>query len=225
MPSLSDSDAISFFTRMLELGRAERFDEIREIARQDGRDKLASLGNRGHRLIRDFWFQLPPGDTDALIKAIAIYEDAIRFTGSVSFNRDILIYRFGGDNTTLDWVLSNTNYWYYGKKSRSLAEYEADLAESAARRSAAEKRDYARHIEAARRHAAKATQGLYNAVRREDVKAVAALLGKGAAPAVCGPDGRSVAALAVEIGNEDIIEMLREASRSSQMGIGRQGTS
>lgn len=219
---LSDSEAISFFTRMVELGRAEQFDEIREIAREDRGAQLASLGNRGLRLIWNFWCQLPPDDAKALIKAIAIYEDAVRFTGSISFNRDILTYRIGGDNTTLDWVLRNTNYWYYGKKARSLGEYEADLAESAARRSAAEERDYARHIEAAHRNAAKATQGLYNAVRRKDVKAVIALLANGADPAVCGPDGRSVEALALELGNEDIIEMLREASSSSQMDISKQ---
>jgi hypothetical protein len=222
MQILSDSDAISLFIHMVELARAERFEEIRDLARVDRGAQLASLGPRGLRLIRDFWFQLPFDEADALIKAIAVYEETARFTGSISFNRDILTYRTGGDNTTLDWVLRNTNYWYYGKKARSLAEYEADLAESAARQAAAYERDYARHVEAAGRHAVKATQVLFNAVRRKDVKAVAALLAKGADPSVCGPDGRSVMNLAVELGNVGIIEMLREASGTVQRDINKQ---
>jgi ankyrin repeat protein len=63
---------------------------------------------------------------------------------------------------------------------------------------------------------------LFNAVRRKDVKAVAALLAKGADPSVCGPDGRTVMNLAVELGNVGIIEMLREASGTVQRDINKQ---
>jgi len=56
--------------------------------------------------------------------------------------------------------------------------------------------------------AEKATHNLFGAVRRKDVKAVAALLKKGADPAGRNGDGKSIIELADESGNEKIKELI-----------------
>jgi len=56
--------------------------------------------------------------------------------------------------------------------------------------------------------AERATRNLFGAVRRRDVKAVAALLKKGADPEAVNAEGKSIVELAEECGNEEIKELV-----------------
>ena len=133
---------------------------------------LSAVGKFSLGLIRE--------DRDALIKAIAVFdEDAVREVGSMSMNRELLFYRPGGDNTALDWVLRNTRGWYYGKGARSLEEYESSLVRAANRRMAAVAKEDLRYARSVQERARKATAALCNALCRRDAAALAALFARG----------------------------------------------
>ena len=59
-----------------------------------------------------------------------------------------------------------------------------------------------------------ATRNLYNAVRRGDIKGVAALLERGANAAACAPDGSPLIDLAMAKGFDAIAAQLRDAAAS-----------
>lgn len=60
------------------------------------------------------------------------------------------------------------------------------------------------------RDAALATQRLYNAIRRQDIKAVSALLSRGANVMALTPNGETMLDFAKSKGNSDIIELLKQ---------------
>jgi hypothetical protein len=74
-------------------------------------------------------------------------------------------------------------------------------------------RDQKRQFHDKARIAAAATKDLPNAVRRGDLKAVRALIAKGADPATSAPDGSSLIAVAASLGFDSIASELRLAKR------------
>src|SRR5690625_3274758 len=114
-----------------------------------------------------------------------------------------------------DWVLAHTRNPYApfrrcNFRARSLAELRIAEAERLARRRAIREAEEAREREAKRRRAEKATRDLVGAIRRGDVKAVEALLAKGADPHARDGEGRTALEYARQVGRPDIIARLKE---------------
>lgn len=109
-----------------------------------------------------------------------------------------------------DWVLANTvnDYSPFGTHNhgaRSLKELARKADERFARRQATAVREQARFEDARNQRSVQATERLPNALRRKDVKAVAALLAKGADPNAVGHSGQSAREVARDLGVESLL--------------------
>ena len=82
----------------------------------------------------------------------------------------------------------------------------------AERRAEGIRRDTERQLQDRKRIAEQATSNLYNAVLRGDLKAVRALIEKGADITVCAPDGTTMVALAIANGHTAIVQELEGAA-------------
>lgn len=220
MPHIPDVDGDSFLRHLLELGRDERFEDIRAFAASHDRREFSALIDHGLSAVGKFSLGLIREDRDALIKAIAVYEDAVREVGSMSMNRELLFYRPGGDNTALDWVLRNTRGWYYGKGARSLEEYESSLVRAANRRMAAVAKEDLRYARSVQERARKATAALCNALCRRDAAALAALFARGGDSRVTCPDGGSLLEQAHATGSAGLIALV-ESDLATEMLLSR----
>lgn len=152
-------------------------------------------------------------DLKAFVRALAVYEGTVRGLGSVTAIHQVLPLTKDEDHSLLDWVLSNTtSYWYYSHGAKSFAELSAINATHATRRRESERRESERQRLAEAQKAERATQKLFNAVRRGDVKAVQALLGQGAAADAATPQGQPLIQYAEDRGHAAIAEALRIAN-------------
>jgi hypothetical protein len=169
------------------------------------------------------WYALaqsqPADDLEALIHALTVAESSLDGwrAGSVSpaiWTFSVFARRPERAGDLADWVLARTDNHYlpfgssnFGARSRD------ELARR--RREDAEWREAIQRAEIERatskRRAAKATHDLANAVRRGDLKAVDALLSKGADPRVCALDGASMLDLARHSGREAVIARIEAA--------------
>jgi hypothetical protein len=133
--------------------------------------------------------------------------------GSVTNLQHLLQLVDDPERTLLDWILRNTkSYWYYSHNARSIQELDLTSKRIAERKAARVEKEQTRQIEDKSRIAADATRKLYNAVRRGDLKAVRALIERGADVTSCGPDGSPLIAVAMSKGFDAIAEELRHAS-------------
>ena len=154
---------------------------------------------------------LQPAEQASFVKALAVYEDSVGGLGSVTTLHRVLPLITDPDHAVIDWVLSNTkSYWYYSNGAKSFAELQDVRAYQARWRDEKEDRERTREAEAKVRKAERATQNLYNAVRRGDVKAVKALLIQGASASGTTPEGISLAEYAQASGRGDIAALLNE---------------
>lgn len=193
-------------TKLLELGRDGDFDAVQRFSRVV---RLPSYPRYGEVIA--FSNELSQADLEALIKAIAKFEDAMGGGGSPSMNWPLLCWgRARGNRETFDWVLRNCR-WYYSKGAKSLEEYERNEFMAELRREASEVPKIERHLEAFRRKAKDATNSVCGAIRRKDARAVAALLRKGADPDIVCPDGNTVTGFAEAAGNEELLRTLEES--------------
>lgn len=207
-------DIKDIFDGLLKLGRSNNFDKIAVIHGAGDHAAVCELASRYKRDVIDYVSQLSQPDQIAFIKAIATYEDTVGAIGSVTSLFYLMPMVQDYEEVLLDWVLRNTDsYWWYGHEAKSLVEYREIC------RRKKEYREESLRLEAEREYAAKAraaeraTYNLYNAVRRGDIKAVKALMEKGAdAAAAKSPEGISVLKLAKLNKRQDIVEALSEYS-------------
>ncbi len=215
-----------FLQRLIAIGGSEDFSALTQL--------FVDFPPRtvGHfmRQRPEFWFQiadsLPDTELEALIRSLTIAErDVPEFAGgSVSgliwtFRR--LRERTGRKYDDLaNWILAHTaNGWapYGGSNcgARSLAEL-ADVknrkcGDRAVRQQAIEEH----HVEAAHHKSAKATRDMFAAIRRKDIKAIQALLLRGARIDVPDASGTTALAYAEACGDGPIRDLLLRHVSSS----------
>lgn len=191
------------------------FDAIKELPGAGNHREVMRLADRGLSDSTEFFGSLNTAEQVAMLKAVAAYEDT---AGEMGMGSVTLLERLAslkslrhGDprREAYAWILANTNsYWYYGGGMKSLDgihDWQRTKYEIAAEN---ERNDAARQATDSARIAVKASGNLYNAVRRGDVKAVAALIALGGdADGRC-PDGKSLIEFAREKGRLDIVEVL-----------------
>ena len=132
--------------------------------------------------------------------------------GSVTHLKYLLPLVIDPDRSLLDWILRNTtSYWYYAHGTRSVKEFDAASALISKRTAERVQQDQERQLQDQRRIAGSATANLYNAVRRDDIKAVRALLRKGADAVALTPDGESLLSFSDSRGHVAIATELRSA--------------
>lgn len=154
---------------------------------------------------------LQPAEQAAFVKALAVYEDSVGGLGSVTALHRVLPAVSDPDHAIIDWVLSNTkSYWYYSNGAKSFAEMQGNRTYDVHRHAEVERLEREREAEAKARKAERATQNLYNAVRRGDVKAVRALLSQGASASGTTAEGTGLAEYAEACGRADIAALLNE---------------
>ncbi len=171
------------------------------------------LDRERHR-IREYEWCLSQDERVAYIKGLALLEDRHGFRGSATSLWPLLDRFSDEDRPLLKWVLENTNaYAYYAYGTRTLEEFDEINRRHAAIAAEGIRRDQLRQQEDKKRIAKRATEKLFNAVRRGDFKAVQSLLAKGADPSVSAPDGLNLVELAYSKGLSEIGNELLEASR------------
>lgn len=164
---------------------------------------------RGHLLDRIAGLSVP--EQASFIKALAVYENTVGGLGSVTALHRVLPLVNDDDHALLDWVLSNTkSYWYYSHGAKSFAELQEIQVLHALRRAENERKEREREATAKVRRAERATEKLYNAVRRGDAKAVEALLSQGASKSAITPEGIPLARYAEANGRTDIASLFRD---------------
>ena len=157
---------------------------------------------------------LQPAEQASFVKALAVYEETVGGLGSVTALHRVLPAVSDPDHAIIDWVLANTkSYWYYSNGAKSFAELQGNRTYDAHHHAEVERQEREREAEAKARKAERATQNLYNAVRRGDAKAVKALLGQGASASATTPEGMSLAEYAEACGRGDIAAILNEPPR------------
>lgn len=165
-----------------------------------------SLNRRGLQQVK----VLPVVDRIAFVKALAVYEHTVGGLGSVTALRRVLsLIPEESQHTVLDWILSTMrSYWYYGNGASSYAELLASQEARARHRQENLAREVEREREAKARKAQRASDNLFNAIRRGDLKALEALLNKGANPQAFTPEGVTVLQFAKETGRHEAAELL-----------------
>lgn len=198
---------------LLAVGPEDKYAAVRAIPGSGNHDRVVryTRGLRGPVL--DRVVGLAPDQQASFVKALAVYEETVGGLGSVTALQYVFRVISDPDHAAFDWVLANTrSYWYYSGNAASFAELHAERVWHSHRRQEREASEREREAEARQRKAERATQNLYNAVRRGDIKAVRALLGHGASSAGTTPEGVSLAEYARASGRTEIAELLGSRS-------------
>lgn len=207
---------IDLFERLLELGRDHRGAEIARLPGAGIHREVLRLADLHLPALLHFFDGLPPYDREVFVEAVALYEHTVGGLGSVTTLQNLLPMVGDAHDAVLDWILRNTNsYSYYAYEARSLEEYRAICSRRAKRKADAEFQETNRQAQAKARIAERATTLLYNAVRRGDLKAVRALLVRGADPTTKAPDGTSLDSLAIGNHRHDIAAELQAHMNAS----------
>lgn len=204
--------SFTLIEQLVSLGRAGDFRAVEALPGAGNHAQVlrfaSSLRGDGLAVLK----AMPNEDVKAFVKALAVYESTVNGLGSVTALQELLPMAQDDDHSLLDWVLSNTkSYWYYSHGAKSFAEFAVLKTAQAARRAESERLEREREGHAKARRAERATQRLFNCIRRGDLKAVQALLGKGAAAHTATPDGVPLVQYAESLGHTAIAEALRQA--------------
>jgi hypothetical protein len=206
--------------KLIEIGKSS------DLSRMSSSFAVQDQHRFGHimRLRPDPWLRiaetLNTEDLVALIKCLTIAEQALEGWGAGSVSPVIWLFRklesidSNFAETVADWVLANTenDYLPFGTMNlgaKSLIEYHRKKQLNLERVKASYKAEAHRQNSARQRKAQEATQALIGAVGRGDVKAVKALIAKGADANVKDSEGVSVREHARLKGNPEILELLK----------------
>lgn len=201
------------FKGLLKIGQEECFENITQIPGSGVHKHVCDIVSKHREKMLEFFINLSLVEKLAFIKAIAVYEESVQGVGSITSLREFFRNTPEIYIEALDWVLKNTNsYWYYSNGAKSYSDY--CLIQQNKEKYRAESLRIEDEIKRAakERRGIKATSNLYNAVRRGDLKAVRALIAKGADREVKAPDGTSLIELAKANNHNDIADVLSEGS-------------
>jgi len=207
---------------LLDCGIRGDFDAIKQLPGAGNRSEITRLTDGGLNVSTEFFERLNTIEQGKFLKAVAAYEDTAGGMGSVTLlDRLASLKSLRDDDPRREayaWILANTNsYWYYAGGMKSLDgfhDWQRTKYQIAAEN---ERRDAERQAIDRARIAVKASGNIYNAVRRGDVKAVAALIALGGdADGRC-PDGKTLIEFAREKGLLDIVEVLENQQIGKDM--------
>lgn len=209
--------------KLLQAGRAGAFSDI--AADITGLPELCpnmavvQLLDRSRDQLVPYAKHLSGSDLIAFIKAIAVLEHQVGGRGSVTHLVRLLPLVADPDRIFLDWILRNTtSYWYYSHAARSVEEYDilkALIASRSAERIQSDQERQARDkARIALEGSPEATRKLYNAVRRGDLKAVRALLLRGADASSLTPEGEPLVSFALRQNRHEIAAILQGSGKN-----------
>ena len=205
--------------RLIDIGARESFHDLREQLTPE------EILFHKQMMIQNwqFWYpiaeRLPKENLKALIKTLTIAESLLKGWqgGSVSaviwlFNKYSPSDHEDKDKLT-DWILRHTDNYYvpfsnYGAKT--LKEYYELRAEYMNKKRETQMKEEMRHQNAVQRRAVAATQKIFSAIARGDIKAVEALIEKGADLAAHNSEGLTPLQVAERCGNKNIINILKQ---------------
>jgi hypothetical protein len=198
---------------LLSLGRKEAYADISHEPELQPHMAVIQLLDKFRDQIAPYAHNLGSEDRIALTKAMAVLEHQVGGRGSVTHLRCLLPLVDDPDRLVFDWILRNTDsyaYWSHGTKS--IEEFDSNR-ESAAKRSAEKSELLTLELQQQKKNREQtvqdANQRLYNAVRRGDIKALQALIAKGANVSLPTPDGMTLLEYAESQGNSAIVELLQ----------------
>jgi len=210
----------TFLRRLIEIGQSHNFSDLQQLFKEF---PLAGVGHY-MRQSPEFWNaiadSLSDAELEALIRGITVAERDFPSFGGGSVSGVIWTYRClehrkqGKLDALADWILAHTQNEYvpFGRNNggaRSLAELNAFHQRVAERRASRETAEVERHEIASERKAEKATLDIFSAIRRNDVKAVQALLLRGARLDVQNAAGMTALTYAQTLGHPRILELLQ----------------
>ncbi len=210
----------NFLRRLIAIGETNNFSALPELFSDFPPERV------GHfmRQRPDFWYSIadsiPEAELEALVRAITIAERDYPEFGGGSVSGVIWAFRrlqhrtHSNRDTLADWILAHTNNpWApFGSSNlgaRSLAEFQAIQQRAATARIQRAQNENERQAAVASRIANKATHDIFAAIRRKDIKAVQALLLRGARLDVSDDTGKTAMVYAQSLGHAPIIELLR----------------
>ena len=203
-------DPQNLCSQLLALGREGDYVAISALPGAGTHEAVLRLAGTHRSAVQEFFLALSPADRTAFIKAVATYEDSVNGLGSVTLLQHLLPHIDDSGHEVLDWILRNTrSYWYYAYGARSYEDYVAQKRWRAEQTASNIHRDHERQARDTARIAIDATAKLYNAVRRGDLKAVQALLLKGADAEAATPEGESLVSFAIQRNRQDIATALQ----------------
>lgn len=198
--------------RFVEIGRVGDFAVLADLQQFQDHRSVCSLADEHLDEVVGFARTLSDDDQIAFVKTIAMLEDGVGSLGSVTNLTRLLPLVSDPNRILLDWILRNTNsYWYYVHSARSVEQLDMENARRATRTAKRVAKDMERQAQDKTRIAETATRNLYNAVRRGDIKSVQALIEKGADVTVSAPDGSSMVSIAEAKGFVEIAVELKSA--------------
>lgn len=206
--------------KLIEMGRSS------DLSRMSSFFPVQEQHRFGHimRLRPETWLNIAKSlnieDLVALIKCLTIAERVFEDWGGGSVSPVILLFRKLASldsnfaETIADWVLTNTENYYlpFGTMNlgaKSLIEYHLLKQLASERRKGSHELEIQRQESARQRKAQETTHALIGAVRRSDVKAVKALIAKGANANAKDSEGVSSREHARLKGNPEILELLK----------------
>lgn len=199
--------------RLVEIGRSGNFAGLTDTPKLKCHEQVCRLADISPDEVVLFAKKLSNDDCIAFIKSIAMLEHSGgRSPGSLTNLKRLLPLISDPERITLDWILRNTtSYWYYAHSARSVEQLDIENAWRAVLTAENIARDMQRQLKDKKRIAETATRNLFNAIHRGDVKAVRALISKGADVMFPAPDGLSLVAIAAAKGFDAIVVELRNA--------------
>ena len=205
--------------KLLQAGRTEALADIASLRELCPSMAVVQLLDRCRDKLVPYAKRLSESDRIAFIKAIAVLEHQVGGRGSVTHLERLLPLVSDPERILLDWILRNTtSYWYYAHAARSVEEYDSLKAQIASRTAERIQRDQERQARDRARIALEgpleATRKQYNAVRRGDLKAVRALLLKGADALSLTPEGEPLVAFALRQNRHEIAATLHGSGQN-----------
>lgn len=211
-----ETSTLDLLEALVEVGRSSQFQNAANLSGAGNHASVCRLAESSQE-VSHYFRKLSENDRESLIKAIAIYENSVGGLGSVTLLDKLLKLVSDPDRTIFEWILANTHsYSYYAHGAKSLEEYDRICSLISQRRSENQKKEIIRELEAKLRKAARASENLFNAVRRGDIKAVRALVEKGANPEIKTSNGFSLVDYAKAIGRQDIADELIRCCPASE---------
>lgn len=202
---------LDFHKQLLEMAQLGQLDDIRDLP-EAGVWKPVSKFSGGCRRSPESrkWLRtLSDREMASFAKAMAVLEDTVGSVGSCTALQWILDLSNNEGRNALDWILQNTKaYDYFSQGAASVEQLDILKADKVILSIERAEKESQRQAEDKIRIAAKATVNLSNAINRGDVKAVRALIEKGANKRAIAPDGTSLVEKAESMGRVDIMEIL-----------------
>ena len=198
--------------KLVSAGRAGNFRTVEALPGAGNHAQVLRFSSSLRGEILEVFDAMTYQDRVAFVKALAVYENTVNGLGSVTALKQLLPLVQDDDHSLIDWVLSNTrSYWYYSHGAKSFSELFAIKSAHAQRRAESERQEAERERLAKARRAERATNKLFNAVRRGDLNAVQALLLQGAVVRTATPEGVPLDQYADSLGRTAIAKALRRA--------------